>query len=211
MKKRQKKSPKKFPGKFITIGLTGGIGMGKSKAAEILSRFGLPIYSADAAVHRLIARNGAAVLKIARLFPGAVKKGAVDRAALGRHVFGKPKELKKLEAILHPLVRKEETLFLQGAHRAGARAAVLEIPLLFETGGEKRCDIVLCVTAPKNIQMKRVMQRPGMDAAKFRAIVKMQMPDLEKRRRADYIVDTGKSMADTQRQLKRILASQGLI
>lgn len=185
--------------KPMIIGLTGSIGMGKSTAAKILRKMGLPIYSADKAVHDLLRKNGAAVKPVARLFPATLKNNAIDRRKLGREVFGVPAKLRKLEKILHPLVRKEEQKFLRQNHRAAG--VVLEIPLLFETAGEKRCDFVLVVTAPRKIQQARVMMRANMTPQKFRAIVKQQMPDSEKRRRADLVINTGKGLADTKRQL----------
>ena len=190
---------------MLIIGLTGSIGMGKSTAASILSGFGLPIYNADHAVHALLQKGGKGVKPIAKLFPEACHDGAIDRAELGRLVFGKPGKLRKLEAILHPLVQKAERDFLKQARRNQARAVVLEIPLLFETGAEKRCDMTICVTAPKAIQKARVLKRKGMTAAKLKAILARQMPDRDKRRRADYVVRTGVSRTDTKKQLRKIL------
>lgn len=195
---------------MIIIGLTGSIGMGKSTAAKILQRLGLPIYSADQVVHDLLAVNGRAVKKVARLFPDTLSKGAIDRKKLGAIVFGKPALRKRLEAILHPMVRQEEQRFLRAAKKCKAPAVVLEIPLLFETGAESRCDVVVVVTAPKAVQQARVMRRKGMTAEKFRAILKAQMRDTEKRRRADYVVQTGKGLADTRRQLVAVLARLGV-
>ncbi|MDD5585831.1 MAG: dephospho-CoA kinase [Alphaproteobacteria bacterium] len=190
--------------KLMVLGLTGSIGMGKSTAANILRGFGLSVYSADAAVHALLKRGGKAVKPVARLFPGTLKKGAIDRDLLGRTVFAAPGKLRRLEQILHPLARAAERSFLAKARKEGARAAVLEIPLLFETKAEKRCGATLCVTATKAVQKRRVMKRPGMTAAKFRAILKQQMPDREKRRRADYVINTAKGQAATRRALARI-------
>jgi len=190
---------------MIVIGLTGGIGAGKSTAAKILSKKGLPVYSADAAVHKLLGKGGAAVRQIEKLFPGAVKKGAVDRQALGKIVFSAPKKLKQLERILHPLVRKTEAVFLVKARKKGAKAAVLEIPLLFETGAEKRCDTVIVVTAPLHVRKARVLERKGMTAAKFKAITRQQMTDAEKRRRADHIVPTADGLAQTRTRLGKTL------
>lgn len=195
----------KKPRRMTVIGLTGGIGMGKSTAAKILRRKGLPVYHADRAVHALLRKGGKAVKPVGRLFPEALKHGAISRKILGPLVFGNARKLRKLEAILHPLVRQAERDFLEKARRGKARAAVLEIPLLFETGGEKRCDIVLCVTAPRKVQKARVLARPGMTAAKFKAILKRQMPDRLKRARADHVIRTGNGYADTEKQLRRIL------
>jgi dephospho-CoA kinase len=188
---------------FLVIGLTGGIGMGKSAVAKLLRGMGFPVYHADRAVHGLLRKGGKAVKPVARLFPEALRRGAIDRAVLGPIVFNRPAKLKKLERILHPLVREEEKIFLAKARKAKARAAILEIPLLFETKGEKRCDAVLCVTAPKAVQKARVLARPGMTEAKFRAIVSRQMPDKEKRAKADYVIDTGTDVAATRKQLRR--------
>ncbi len=190
---------------MLIIGLTGGIGMGKSTAAKILAGFGLPIHNADQAVHMLLQKNGKAVKPIAKIFPEAFSHGAIDRSMLGKMVFGKPAKLKKLENILHPLVRKAEQNFLKQAKRDQAPAVVLEIPLLFETGAEKRCDLTVCVTAPNAIQKARVLMRKDMNTAKMKAILARQMPDAEKRRRADFVVKTGVSVADTKRQLRSIL------
>jgi|ERR1700722_13894503 len=191
--------------RMLVIGLTGSIGMGKSTAAVLLRKLGLPVHNSDRAVHNLLRKGGKAVKPVARFFPQALKHGAIDRKILGQSVFGHPRKLRQLEKILHPLVRKSQKNFLVKARKQKLKAAVLEIPLLFETKAEKRCDAVLCVMAPKTLQKKRVMQRPGMTAARFKAIVKQQMPDGEKRRRADYIIDTGKSVADTKKQLTAVL------
>jgi dephospho-CoA kinase len=194
---------------MLIIGLTGGIGMGKSTVAKILSGFGLPVYSADEAVHSLLQKGGMGVKAVSKLFPEALEKGAIDRAIVGRLVFNQPAKLKKLEIILHPLVQRAEKKFLQTAKRAKAEAVVLEIPLLFETGAERRCDVTLCVTAPKAVQKARVLRRKGMTATKLKAILAKQMPDAEKRRRADFIVKTGVSRADTKRQLRAIISACG--
>ena len=189
----------------LIIGLTGSIGMGKSTAAKILARLGLPFYSADAAVHALLGPKGRAVSKVAKLFPSARRGDAIDRKILGALVFGQPALRRQLEAILHPMVRQEEKKFLAQARKTKAPAVVLEIPLLFETGAEQRCDVVLCVTAPKAIQQARVLKRRGMTPEKFRAILKAQLPDAEKRRRADYVIKTGKGLADTRKQLMFVI------
>ena len=189
----------------LIIGLTGSIGMGKSTAAKILARMGLPIYSADAAVHDLLGPNGRAVPRVGKLFPAARRGAAIDRKQLGALVFDQPALRRQLEAILHPMVRQEEKKFIAQARKAKARAVVLEIPLMFETGGEACCDLVLVVTAPKAVQRARVLKRRGMTPAKFRAILKAQMPDAEKRRRADYVIKTGKGLADTRRQLVEVM------
>lgn len=187
------------------LGLTGSIGMGKSTAAAMLRRLGVPVHDADATVHRLLAKDGAAVGAIAAAFPGVVEDGAVNRQELGRRVFGQPAELRRLEAILHPLVRGAETEFLKRQRRRHARLVVLDIPLLFETGGQRRCDRVAVVTAPAFLQAQRVLRRPGMNAAKLAAIRAQQMPDAEKRRRADFVLPTGTGRAPVLRGLKRIV------
>ena len=187
------------------IGLTGGIGMGKSTASAAFRRARLPVFDADATVHRLQARGGRAVPAIERAFPGTVRDGAVDRAALRQAVVFDPAALKRLEAILHPMVRAEERAFLARARRAGKRAAVLDIPLLFETGGERRVDRVVVVSAPPAVQMARVRRRRGMTDAQIRAIIARQMPDAEKRRRADTVIRTGLSRHHALRQLRRLI------
>jgi dephospho-CoA kinase len=190
---------------MLIVGLTGSIGMGKSTAASILKSFGLPVHNADQAVHALLEKGGKAVRPVAKIFPEAVKNNAIDRAVLGKMVFGKPAQLKKLEKILHPLVVNAERAFIKQAKRDGLAAVVLEIPLLFETGAEKRCDITICVSAPKAVQKARVLKRKGMTAARFKAILARQMPAAEKCRRADFVVGTGISRANTKRQLQSIL------
>jgi dephospho-CoA kinase len=188
-----------------TLGLTGGIGMGKSTVAEILRAMGLPVYHADHAVHRALRRGGRAVKPVARLFPEALRQGAIDRKTLGRIVFGHPQRLKQLEKIIHPFVWQEERAFLKQARKKKAPLAILEIPLLFETGGEGRFDAVLCVTAPASVQKARVLSRPGMTVARFKAIAARQMPDRQKRKKADYVIHTGKSIVDTRKQLQRVI------
>lgn len=187
------------------LGLTGSIGMGKSTAAAMLRRLGVPVHDADATVHRLLARGGAAVAQIERAFPGVVRDGAVDRQELGRRVFGQPAELRRLEAILHPLVRRAETAFLKRHRRTGTRLVVLDIPLLFETGGDRRCDAVAVVSCPAFLQAQRVLRRPGMNPGKLAAIRAQQMPDGEKRRRADFVLPSGAGKAPVLRGLKRIV------
>jgi dephospho-CoA kinase len=190
---------------MLVIGLTGSIGMGKSTAAATLRRLGLPVHDADAAVHRLMARGGAAVRAVADAFPGVERDGAVDRGLLGARVLGDNAAMKRLEAILHPLVRAEAHRFLAKQARLRRPLAVLDIPLLFETGGDQLCDVVIVVSAPSFIQRARVMRRPGMTEAKFQAILARQMPDAQKRRRADFVVQTGLNRAHSLRQLARIV------
>jgi len=190
---------------MIVLGLTGSLGMGKSTAAAMLRRLGIPVHDADAAVHRLMGAEGAAVAVVARAFPAALAGGRIDRRRLGREVFAEPAALRRLEAILHPLVRAEERRFLAACRRRRVAVAVLDIPLLFETRGETRCDGVIVVTAPAWLQRQRVMRRPGMTAGRFGAILAKQMPDAEKRRRATWVVPTGLSRAATFRRLKRVV------
>ena len=188
------------------LGLTGGIGMGKSAAAAVFRQLGVPVYDADAAVHALLAPGGAAVKAVARAFPTAKAGKGISRSKLGKLVFGKPKQLRRLEAILHPLVRQQEKRFLRQMRARQVRLAVLDIPLLYETGGERRCDAVVVVWAPAALQRARVLKRPGMDAKRFDAIVAQQMPDRTKRARADFAVPTGLGRGVSRRALARIVA-----
>ncbi len=197
--------------KPLIIGLTGSIGMGKSTAAKILRQFGLPVHNADAVVHDLLRRGGAAVKPVAKLFPESLKNGGIDRAILGQSVFNDTSRLRKLEAILHPLVQKSEKKLLQSARAQGLPAIVLEIPLLFETGSDSRCDVTICVSAPAFIQRARVLARPGMTLKKFRAIRALQMSDADKRRRADFIVPTGEGVAVTRKALRLIISELSII
>jgi len=190
---------------MVVLGLTGSIGMGKSHAVAVLRRFGLAVHDADAAVHALLARGGAAVASVEAAFPGVVESGAVDRRKLGDRVFAERAALARLEAILHPLARRSARRFLKRQMRARRHLVVLDIPLLYETGGEALCDAVILVDAPRRIQAARVLTRPGMTAAKFAAIRAQQMPDGEKRRRADFIVPTGLSKRESLRRLLRVV------
>ena len=176
---------------MVIIGLTGSIGMGKSTAARAFRRAGVPVYDADQAVHGLLARGGAAVAPVEAAFPGVVRDGAVDREKLGKQVFSDPDALARLEAILHPMVRAKERRFLRRAAADGYRVAVLDVPLLFETGGEGRCDAVVVVSAPPFVQKARVMKRPGMTRDRLAAIRRRQVTEEEKKRRADFVVCTG--------------------
>lgn len=185
------------------LGLTGSIGMGKSTAARMLRRLGVPVHDADCAVHVLMAKGGKAVAEVEAAFPGVVKDGAIDRAELGKRVFGDAAALKRLEGILHPLVRQVERAFLKRFARS--KLVVLDIPLLFETGGETRCDKVAVVSAPAFLQEQRVLKRPGMTRERLQAILAKQMPDGEKRRRADFVVPTGLGMRPALRHLKAIV------
>lgn len=187
------------------IGLTGGIGMGKSTAAAVFRRAHVPVFDADQAVHRLQARGGAAVAPIAAAFPGVVRDGAVDRARLRAVVTADPAAFRTLELIVHPLVRREEQRFVARARRAGARLAVLDIPLLLETGGERRVDRVVVVSAPRAVQRSRVRARRHLADAEAQALIARQMPDREKRRRADLVVETGLSRYHAQRAVRRLI------
>jgi len=190
---------------MLIIGLTGSIGMGKTTAAAALRRLGLPVHDADAAVHRLMARGGAAVAAVAAAFPGVEREGGIDRGLLGARVLDDDRAMKRLEAILHPLVRAEARGFLAKQARQRRPLAVLDIPLLYETGGERLCALVIVVSAPAFLQRARVLRRPGMTAAKFAAILARQLPDAKKRRRADFVVQTGLNKAHTLRQLAAIV------
>jgi dephospho-CoA kinase len=189
----------------IILGLTGSIGMGKSTAAAALRQMGVPVHDADASVHHLMSHGGAAVGFIEAAFPGTALNGAVDRKELGARVYADPAELKRLESILHPMVRAQEQIFLRTARARGRPIVVLDIPLLYETGGEKRCDAVIVVTAPKFLQDQRVLKRPGMSRQRLDEIVSKQMPDAEKRRRADFVVQTGMGKRASRDALARIL------
>lgn len=185
------------------IGLTGSIGMGKTTTAGFFRAAGIPVHDADAAVHRLYSGPAAAAVEAA--FPGTAPGGVVDRERLAEAVLGDQLALKRLEAIIHPLVREREKAFLQAATEAGAPMAVLEIPLLFETGAEKRCDAVVVVTAEPEVQRQRVLKRPGMTEARLQALLANQMPDAEKRRRAHFLVRTDNDLDSAKRQVTAII------
>lgn len=192
---------------MILLGLTGSIGMGKTETAKMFRRLGIPVYDADAAVHTLYAAGGRGVGPIAAAFPAALREGAIDREALGREVLEDPDALKRLEGIIHPLVRQEQMIFLREAEEAGADIVVLDIPLLFETGGETRVDYVAVVSAPYEVQRARVLARPGMTEAKFNAILAKQMPDAEKRARADFVIETDQGLDHAFHQVEAIVAA----
>jgi dephospho-CoA kinase len=191
------------------VGLTGGIGMGKSTAAAAFRRARLPVFDADAAVRALQAPGGAALPAIEVAFPGTVArangKRVLDRAALRTAAIGNEAAMRRLEAIVHPLVRRAEARFIARARRAGARAAVLDIPLLLETGGRHRVDLLIVVSAPRATQLHRVRRRGGMDAAQAQAVIARQMPDAQKRRQADLVVRTGLSRRHALRPLRRLI------
>ncbi|WP_417667843.1 dephospho-CoA kinase [Roseibium sp.] len=188
---------------MIRIGLTGSIGMGKSTTAKIFAAHGVPGHDADAVVHMLYAGRAAPLVEAE--FPGTVIDGKVDRTLLSPHVLGKPDAMKRLEAIIHPLVREEEQAFLSKARADGRRAVLLDIPLLFETGGEDRIDVSVVVTADAETQRQRVLARPGMSKDRFEAILARQMPDAEKRRRAHFLIDTGRGQDAAERSVVAIL------
>lgn len=189
----------------MILGLTGSIGMGKSTAAGMLRRLGVPVHDADATVHRLLGPGGAAVSAVAEAFPGTLRDEAIDRPTLGAAVFNDRDALRRLEAILHPLVRADSREFLRRQARRRARLVCLDIPLLFETNAESRCDLVLVVTAPPFVQAARVLRRPGMTRARFDSIRATQVSDREKRRRADFVVTTGLGKRETLRRLATIV------
>ena len=191
---------------MIVLGLTGSIGMGKSTAVAALRRLGIPVYDADAEIHKMMGRGGSAVAKIEAAFPGVRgKDGAIDRRRLGPRVFGKPDELRRLEKILHPMVRAVERRWVARQRARRVSLVVLDIPLLFETDRIDRVDGVIVVSAPYRLQRERVMRRPGMTEERFAAILRSQYPDREKRRRADFVVSTALSRAAASRQLKEIV------
>ena len=193
---------------MITIALTGSIGMGKSTVAKMFERAGIPVFDADAEVRRMQGPGGDLVGAIAKRFPGSVQGGAADREALSALVLGKPDELAALEAIVHPAVHHARTRFILDH---GASAALLfDIPLLFETGGEGAFDKVIVVTAPEEVQRERVLARPAMTAQKLDALLARQLPDANKRSRADFIIDTNGPFEQTERQVEHILACLGL-
>ena len=189
---------------MFILGLTGSVGMGKSATAKMFAEEGVPVHDADAAVHALY--EGEAVKPIEAAFPGTTADGKVDRLKLGERVIGHADEIRRLERIVHPLVARVRDEFLADAERRGATIALLDIPLLYETGGEKLCDAVVVVSAPAEMQRERVLARPGMTEAKFAAIVAKQMPDADKRARADFIVDTSKGFDAARAQVRDILA-----
>jgi dephospho-CoA kinase len=189
---------------MFILGLTGSVGMGKSATAKMFADEGVPVHDADAAVHALY--EGEAVPLIEAAFPGTTASGKVDRGKLGERVLGHPEEIKRLERIVHPLVARVRDDFLAGAERAGAKVALLDIPLLYETGGETRCDAVVVVSAPAEVQRERVLMRPGMTEAKLAAILAKQVPDADKRARADFVVDTSQGFDLARQQVRDILA-----
>jgi dephospho-CoA kinase len=193
---------------MIKIALTGSIGMGKSTVARMFETAGVPVFDADAVVRQLQGPGGVLVERIAELFPGAVRSGTLDRDCLAHIVLGDPAKLAALEGVVHPAVREWRQAFVDD--HPGAAALMFEIPLLFETGGEKEFDKVIVVSAPAEIQRARVLQRQNMSAAKFESILRRQIPDEDKRRQADFVVDTGTDLSTTEAQVRDILACLGL-
>jgi dephospho-CoA kinase len=189
---------------MIVLGLTGSIGMGKSTTAAMFAEAGVPVHDADLTVHRLYEGEAAPLVETA--FPGTVRDGVVDRARLAERVVGRPEDMQRLEAIVHPLVRAAERDFLDRAEAAGAPVAVLDVPLLFETGGDRRVDAVVVVTAPPEVQRERVLSR-GVPPDKFEALLARQTPDAEKRRRADFIVDSSHGFDAARARVREILAA----
>jgi dephospho-CoA kinase len=189
---------------MFILGLTGSLGMGKSATAKMFAEEGVPVHDADAVVHRLY--EGEAVPLIEAAFPGTTAGGKVDRDRLASHVLGDGAAIKRLESIVHPLVAAARDRFLAEAEGSRAAVAVLDIPLLFETGGDARCDAVVVVSAPPDVQRSRSFERPGMTEQKFSAILAKQLPDVEKRARADFVVDTSKGFDAARAQVRDILA-----
>jgi len=188
---------------MFVLGLTGSIGMGKSTTARFFAEEGVPLHDADAAVHRLYEGEATALIEAA--FPGTTSGGRVDRDKLAKKVLGDSAAIKRLETIIHPLVGRAEAQFLDEAARKDAAVVVLDIPLLFETGADRRCDAVVVVSAPADVQRARAFERPGMTEEKFQAILAKQMPDAEKRARADFVVDTSKGLDAARVQVREIL------
>ena len=190
---------------MLVIGLTGGIGMGKSAAAAHFARSGIPVFNADSCVHRLY--EGEAVPAIEAAFPGVTRHGKVDRALLAAQLTGKPERLKELERIVHPMVVRREIEFLQEQEEKGAWLAVLEIPLLFETGADKRVDVTVVLSAPHHVQRERVLARSGMTVERLEHLLSRQLPDEEKRALADFVVDSGTGLADMHREIDTLIES----
>jgi dephospho-CoA kinase len=188
---------------MVVLGLTGSIGMGKSTTARFFAEAGVPVHDADLTVHRLYGGEAAPLIEAA--FPGVTDAHGVDRTKLASRVLGDPGALRRLEEVVHPLVRREEVKFLHEAEEAGAPVAVLDIPLLFETGGNRRVDAVVVVTAPAELQRARAFARPGMTEQKFQSLSAKQMSDAEKRRRADFVVDTSQGFDSAREQVRAIL------
>ena len=201
-----KASCKPFGHRPFVIGLTGSIAMGKSETARLFADEGIAVYDADASIHKLYDKGGAAAA-IARVFPDAVRGGQVDRAVLSRHVAGDPGALKKLEELVHPLAREERDAFLRAAQARGDDIVVLDIPLLFETGADAGLDALVVASAPEQVQRARALSRPGMSEEKFEKLLARQLPDVEKRARAHFVIVTDKGLDHARAQVKMILAA----
>jgi dephospho-CoA kinase len=190
---------------MIVVGLTGSIGMGKSTTAAMFAQAGAPVYDADAEVAALYAKGGAATGPLEAAFPGVVKDGAVDREALRVRVLGDPEALQTLNGVVHPLLAAGREAFFRRAEASGAGIVVLDVPLLFETGGQARVDAVVVVSAPAEVQRRRVVARPGWTDARLDAILAQQTPDAEKRARADFVIDTGSGLEAARDQVRRVI------
>ena len=189
------------------VGLTGSIGMGKSTTARLFADAGAPVYDADAAVHEIYALGGAAVGPVEAAFPGSTREGEVDRTALSARLAGDPEKLRRLEAIVHPLLLEGRARFFERATAAGAELVVLDVPLLFETGGDRMMHAVVAVSAPPDVQRERVLARPGMTEEKLAAILARQTPDAEKRARADFVIETGEGLEAARDRVREVLST----
>ena len=192
---------------MIVLGLTGSIGMGKTTTARLFADEGVPIWDADAVVHKLYGPQGGALAGVEEAFPGVVGAAGVDRKALGAQVTADPRMLARLESVVHPLVREERLAFIDAAEEAGAALAVLDVPLLFETGADQMVDGVVVVSADEAVQRARVLSRPGMTPEKFEALKGRQMSDADKRAGADFIIDTGSGIETARQQVKALIAT----
>jgi len=190
---------------MIILGLTGSIGMGKTTTAGLFAEEGCPVFNADAAVHRLYSKGGKAVPLVQAVFPDAIKEGAVDRSVLGDHMRADPLNLKVLESFIHPWVEELRQLFFDEARQKNTDIVVLDIPLLFETGGDKKVDVTVTVSAPYEVQKSRVMARPGMTEELFEMLLGRQMSDEEKRSRSDFVLSTGESIPETRKQVQELV------
>ena len=187
------------------VGLTGSIGMGKSATADMFKGFGVPVFDADAVVHQLQSKDGKAIPYIREAFPGVVRGGVLDRALLGKKVFADKLALKKLESIMHPMVYEDRLAFFRKAEKDGNKLVIIDVPLLFETGGDQDCDHVVVVSAPYDIQKKRVLERSGMTFQKFEDILSKQVPNTVKRQKADFVVETDKGFDHAREQVRSII------
>ena len=189
------------------LGLTGSIGMGKTTTARLFGEAGAPVYDADSAVHAVYAEGGPAAPLLEAAFPGVTRDGAVDREALSARVLADADALRRLESIVHPLLMQSRAEFIHAAVATGADVVVIDVPLLFETGADRMMQAVVVATAPEAVQRERVLARPGMTPAKLDAILARQLPDAEKRARADFVIDTGEGMESARRQVSQVLAT----